>query len=122
METKNFWGMEGEDGLFIRIQDRAEYETKSHDYEGNIVEGAVCAIEIEDKDMSLEECEEIFVKDGLEFMLNTEKDRYMVLFEGIKFEEIEDGVICKQDYIRKIWNIKNKEVVFDMDSEGGHYL
>lgn len=46
----------------------------------------------------------------------------MVLFEGYKFEEIDDGVIAKMDAIRKIWNLKSSNIEFDMKENGGHYL
>ena len=43
MTLKTFWDMKGPEGLFVRVQDTREYETRGHDYEGNLIDGAVCA-------------------------------------------------------------------------------
>lgn len=119
MGKKNFWDNEGKEGFFIRAQSLAEYETRSHDYDGNLIDGAVCAIEIENPELTLEECKEKFRLDGLECYI--EENPYLVLFEGYKYEEIEDGVIAKMDAIRKIWDLRNGKILFDMEIEGCYY-
>lgn len=118
MTERNFWDMKGSEGLFIRVQDRSEYETQSHDEHGNKIEGAVCAIEIKNPDLSLEECKEVFRAIGLENYI--EENKYMVLFEGYKYEEIVDGCIAKMDAIRKIWDIEKNIIEFDYEKEGGY--
>ena len=112
--------MKGEEGFFIRVQNRPEYETQSHDYDGFKIDGAVCAIQIENPDLSLEECIHEFEEIGLENY--PKENKYMVLFEGIKFEEIEDGCIAKMDAIRKIWDLRENKMEFDFSKNGGNYL
>ena len=119
MEKRVFWDMKGPEGFFIRAQSTNKYEVKSHDYNGDIIDGAVCAIEINNPDITLEECKQAFKEDGLECYI--EENEFMVLFEGYKYEEIEDGVIAKMDAIRKIWNLKTGNVIFDMEIEGRYY-
>ena len=109
METISFWNKKGPEGIFIRAQDTSEYETRSHDYNGDLIDGAVCAVEIKDPDISLEECKKIFQDNGLEGYI--ESNNYLVLFEGYKYKEIEDGVIAKMDSIRKIWDLSNGKVM-----------
>ena len=115
---RTFWDMKGSEGFFIRVQDTREYETRSHDYEGNLIEGAVCAIEIKNPDISFEECKRVFKDEGLEDYI--ESNNYMILFEGYKYEEIEDGAIAKMDAIRKIWDLRNGNVIFDMKVAGSY--
>ena len=118
MTLKTFWDMKGPEGFFIRAQDTPEYETRSHDYEGNLIDGAVCAIEIKNPDITLEECKKIFKENGLECY--TENNAFMILFEGYKYEEIEDGAIVKMDAIRKIWDLRNGSVIFDIKAAGSY--
>ena len=44
----------------------------------------------------------------------------MILFEGYKYEEIEDGAIVKMDAIRKIWDLRNGTVIFDIKAAGSY--